>query len=107
EIISCTRYARITSTKSLRVRDTPEQHLRNRSVYPIRPKAPYENLPRTRHARIPPTKNLRERHLHEYHHRPRNACADPLASERPNLRTSATAQKGTRPQLDGCHSHIY
>src|SRR5699024_707026 len=42
----------ITSTKSFRVRDTPGSHLRNSSVYAIRPNHIYEIIPCTRYARI-------------------------------------------------------
>src|SRR5699024_8762531 len=107
EITPCTRYARITSTKSLRVRDTPESHLRNRSVYAIRPNHIYEIIPCTRYARITSTKSFRVRDTPESHLRNRSVYARHRPAARTNLRTPATAQKGTRPQLDGCHSHIY
>jgi len=66
-IVPCTRYARITSTKSFRVRDTPESHLRNHSVYAIRPNHIYEITPCTRYPRITSTKSLRVRDTPESH----------------------------------------
>src|SRR5699024_12356118 len=57
----------ITFTKSLRVRDTPESHLRNHSVYVIRPNHIYEIIPCTRYARITSTKSLRVRDTAESH----------------------------------------
>src|SRR5699024_7968150 len=46
--------ARITSTKSFRVRDTPKSHLRNCSVYAIRPNHIYGIIPCTRYTGPPP-----------------------------------------------------
>src|SRR5699024_6215015 len=66
-IVPCTRYARITSTKSFRVRDTPESHLRNHSVYARRPNHIYEITPCTRYPRITSTKSLRVRDTPESH----------------------------------------
>src|SRR5699024_10260843 len=66
-IVPCTRYARITSTKSFRVRDTPESHLRNHSVYAIRPNHIYEITPCTRYTRITSTKSFRVRDTPESH----------------------------------------
>src|SRR5699024_9287759 len=107
EIIPCTRYAQITSTESFRVRDTPKSHLRNHSVYAIHPNHIYEIIPCTRYTRITSTKSLRVRDTPESHLRNHSVYAILRPAARTNLRTSATAQKGTRPQLDGCHSHIY
>src|SRR5699024_3626708 len=66
-IIPCTRYLGITSTKSLRVRDTPESHLRNCSVYAIHPDHIYGIAPCTRYAQITSTESFRVRDTPESH----------------------------------------
>src|SRR5699024_12133059 len=66
-IVPCTRYARITSTKSFRVRDTPRSHLRNHSVYAIRPNHISEIIPCTPYTQITSTKSFRLRVTSKYH----------------------------------------
>src|SRR5699024_3826267 len=57
----------ITSTELFRVRDTSESHLRNHSVYAIRPNHIYEIIPCTRYAQITSTESFRVRDTPKSH----------------------------------------